>query len=134
MRAEDGGWAVRIEGDGYMEDVTFEGLPDDVADCITLPDTAVGVPVEADFALRNHTDATVRFEWPAAAAGGDGAAVTFVPCVGHLPQKPEGWPSLPCSRQYSRLRTASWRMPLVVKSKAAVFPPVLWHQSKVVCR
>ena len=47
---------------------------------------------------------------------------------------PLGCPSEPCRRQYSRFRTASCKMPLVVKSNATVFPPVLAHQSYVLCR
>eukprot|EP00854_Cymbomonas_tetramitiformis_P000766 gene766-1240_t len=69
---------ITITGECYMEDVTFNGLPDDYDDELHFQDGPVGVPSEVGFTLKNHTDKDFRFEWPQI----DG--FTLVPSCGHL--------------------------------------------------
>ncbi|KAG2489301.1 hypothetical protein HYH03_012133 [Edaphochlamys debaryana] len=74
-----------LTGEGYQEDVTFEGLPHDSLDELRLQDGPVGRPVQAVFALQNHsTTKNFRFKWPAAGAPGSSPHLAFSPAIGHL--------------------------------------------------
>lgn len=74
-----------LSGEGYQEDVTFDHLPNDAMEELRLQDGPVGRPVQAVFALRNHsTTKSFRFRWPAPGAPGSNPHLSFSPAVGHL--------------------------------------------------
>jgi hydrocephalus-inducing protein len=68
---------VLLAGEGYAENVTFEGLPNDelqIGDCI------VGKSKSASFQLANNGDKAVRFTWNV----GDKDEFRLYPSQGHL--------------------------------------------------
>lgn len=52
-----------ITGEGYSENVTFEGLPEGLEDELLIGDTIVGKAKSATFQLVNNGDRTVKFRW-----------------------------------------------------------------------
>lgn len=72
---------VVLQGEGYAENVTFEGLPNDE---LQLGDCIVGKPKSSSFQLANNGDKPIRFAWSA----GDKEGFRFSPCEGHL--RPHG--------------------------------------------
>ena len=60
-------YRVALSGEGYQEDVTFDGLPGDSLEELRIPDGPLGRPRVETFALRNHS-ATKAFR----CAGGGG--------------------------------------------------------------
>lgn len=54
---------VMIIGEGYQENVTFEGLPENLEDELLIGDCIVGKAKSATFQLVNNGDKTVKFKW-----------------------------------------------------------------------
>lgn len=52
-----------IIGEGYVENVTFEGLPESLEDELRFGDCVVNKPKAVTFNLVNNSDKTVRFRW-----------------------------------------------------------------------
>jgi hypothetical protein len=72
-----------IIGEGYSENVTFEGLPDGLEDELVIGDCIVGKAKSATFQLVNNGDKAVKFRWNQ----GDKDEFRFHPSVGHLQAK-----------------------------------------------
>ncbi|KAF5830389.1 hypothetical protein DUNSADRAFT_14652 [Dunaliella salina] len=73
-------YRIALSGEGFQEDVTFEGLPDDTkTDELRLPDGPLGVPRTAIFTLRNQSSKHYRFRWPPTHPN-----LSFSPATGHL--------------------------------------------------
>jgi hypothetical protein len=68
---------VLLQGEGYSENVTFEGLQNDE---LSLGDCIVGKAKSTTFSLANNGDRPIRFAWNA----GDKEGFRFSPCEGHL--------------------------------------------------
>ena len=75
---------IDIVGEGYVEDVAFEGLPDGLDDELRLTDTCPGTPAEASFTLTNQSAAHLKFQWNTDAQ--ELSSVTIKPSAGHLHQ------------------------------------------------
>lgn len=71
---------VLIIGEGYMENVTFEGLPENLEDELVIGDCIVNKAKSVTFSLVNSGDRTVKFRWNQ----GDRDEFRFYPSVGHL--------------------------------------------------
>jgi hydrocephalus-inducing protein len=54
---------VLIIGEGYTENVTFEGLPENLEDELMIGDCIVNKAKSATFSLINNGERTVRFRW-----------------------------------------------------------------------
>ena len=54
---------VMIIGEGYQENVTFEGLPENMEDELLLGDCIVNKAKSATFYLVNNGDKAVKFRW-----------------------------------------------------------------------
>jgi hypothetical protein len=52
-----------IIAEGYQENVTFEGLPENLEDELQIGDCIVGKAKSATFQLVNNGDKTVKFKW-----------------------------------------------------------------------
>lgn len=52
-----------IIGEGYVENVTFEGLPENLEDELLIGDCIVNKAKAATFSIVNNGDRTVRFKW-----------------------------------------------------------------------
>lgn len=69
---------IQLLGQGYMEDVTLEGLPDGDSSKIRFEDGPVGAPRTLAFVMKNRVHKHWRFAWPAV------PFLKFSPAVGHL--------------------------------------------------
>ena len=76
--------AIDVFGDGYIEDVAFEGLPEGLDDELRIPDTCPGMSTEISFSLVNQSAGHVKFQW--ATDQQDLSSITVKPSAGHLPQ------------------------------------------------
>ncbi len=74
---------VLIIGEGYSENVTFEGLPDGLEDELVIGDCIVNKAKSASFQLVNNSDKSVKFRWNQ----GDKDEFRFFPSIGHLQAK-----------------------------------------------
>lgn len=69
---------ILLVGQGYMEDITFEGLPSGSSSEIEFEDGPVGTARTLAFVMKNRADKHWRFAWPAV------PFLKFSPAVGHL--------------------------------------------------
>jgi Flagellar-associated PapD-like len=69
-----------LNGEGYQEDIMFEGLEDKEDECF-FGDCIVGQEKEMVFSLHNNCDNPVKFEWA------ERPNFNFVPSCGHLASK-----------------------------------------------
>ena len=67
-------------GEGYTENITFEGLPNGHEDELNFGDCIVNKGKSAIFALVNNSERTVKFRWNQ----GDKDEFKFYPQVGHI--------------------------------------------------
>lgn len=74
---------VLVIGEGYQENVTFEGLPEGLEDELLVGDCIVGKAKAASFQIVNNGDRAVKFRWNQ----GDKDEFRFQPSVGHLAAK-----------------------------------------------
>mmetsp|Transcript_8825 Transcript_8825/g.8167 ORF Transcript_8825/g.8167 Transcript_8825/m.8167 type:complete len:1196 (+) Transcript_8825:4508-8095(+) len=74
---------VMIIGEGYTDNVIFEGLPQNMEDELIIGDCIINKAKQATFMLTNNQDKTVRFRWNQ----GDKDEFKFYPSVGHLRAK-----------------------------------------------
>ena len=72
-----------LTGEGYAENVTFEGLPDGLEDELVIGDAIVNKAKSATFQIVNNGDKPVKFRWNQ----GDKEEFKFYPSVGHLAAK-----------------------------------------------
>jgi hypothetical protein len=68
---------VLLQGEGYSETVTFEGLPNDE---LKLGDCIINKVKQAQFMLANNGEKPIRFEMTAGALEG----FKFMPGIGHI--------------------------------------------------
>lgn len=54
---------VLLIGEGYTENVTFEGLPQNLEDELLIGDCIVGKAKTVSFYLVNNGDSNVKFRW-----------------------------------------------------------------------
>lgn len=71
---------IMAGGDAFYEELTFEGLPDDLEEEMNLGDCVVGVEKKIVFAIRNNSSGSVRFSWNAQGC----EDFSFMPRTGHL--------------------------------------------------
>eukprot|EP00965_Chrysotila_dentata_P177837 5874014-Pleurochrysis_carterae.AAC.1 len=70
---------IELEGEGFVQDVAFEDMPDDAdGEALKLGEVEVGASSSLSFTMRNHSDVPHRFAWPSL------PGVTFSPSVGHI--------------------------------------------------
>lgn len=69
-----------ISGDGFYEDIVFEGLPDEAEDEVNLGDCVTSQERKIGFYVRNNKSETIKFNWNS--SGCDD--FSFCPRVGHL--------------------------------------------------
>ena len=74
---------VYLQGEGFNENITFEGLPDDLEDELRIGDCVIGKAKAATFHMVNNGDKDIKFRWSA----GDKEEFKFYPSVGHLKAK-----------------------------------------------
>ena len=74
---------VAILGEGFYEDVTFENLPEELEDEVSLGDCVIGMERKLPFSIRNHSNNQIRFSWNT--QGNDD--FSFYPRMGHLNAK-----------------------------------------------
>lgn len=71
---------VLLVGEGFNENVTFEGLPQDMEDELIVGDCVIGKSRAVSFQIVNGGDTDIKFRWNM----GDKEEFRFFPCVGHL--------------------------------------------------
>jgi hydrocephalus-inducing protein len=74
---------VLLMGEGYAENVTFEGLPEGLEDELAIGDCIVNKAKSAVFQIVNNGEKAVKFRWNQ----GDKEEFKFYPSVGHLAAK-----------------------------------------------
>jgi len=74
---------VMLTGEGFQENIIFEGLPNGSEDELTVGDCVIGKAKAVSFTLTNNGDKDVKFRWNA----GDKEEFRFFPQVGHLKAK-----------------------------------------------
>lgn len=52
-----------IIGEGYTENITFEGLPENLEDELVIGDCIINKAKAATFSLVNNGERTVKFKW-----------------------------------------------------------------------
>lgn len=70
-------------GEGFVENVTFEGLPENQEDELVLGDCIVNKHKGCTFNIVNNGDKVIKFRWNQ----GDKDEFKFYPMVGHLKAK-----------------------------------------------
>ena len=74
---------ISVNGEGFYEDVTFETLPDELEDEVNLGDAVIGIDKKLVFALKNHSNNQIRFNWNTQGC----EDFQFYPRSGHLNAK-----------------------------------------------
>lgn len=74
---------VLLVGEGFNENITFEGLPDDLEDELIIGDCIIGRAKAATFQIVNNGDKDIKFRWNS----GDKDEFRLYPSVGHLKAK-----------------------------------------------
>lgn len=74
---------VWLVGEGFNENITFEGLPEDMEDELLIGDCIIGKAKAATFQMVNNGDKDIKFRWNSA----DKDEFRFYPMVGHLKAK-----------------------------------------------
>jgi len=69
---------IDLVGEGFKDEVVFEGLPRDFEDQCHFGDCFIGVEKPVSFVLRSYCEKTIKFMWPSH------PQVTFQPSTGHL--------------------------------------------------
>ena len=72
-----------LQGEGFNESITFEGLPEELEDELRIGDCVIGKAKAATFQMVNNGEKDVKFRWSA----GDKDEFKFYPSVGHLKAK-----------------------------------------------
>ena len=76
-------WKIMVKGEGFYEDITFEGLPLELEDEINLDDCIINVEKRHTFFIRNNSNAQIKFNWNTQGS----EEFTLVPKVGHLDRR-----------------------------------------------
>lgn len=72
-------YQIALVGEGFQDEVMFEGLPHGKLDELIMGDTRVDVPINVEFVLRNSTnDRSFRVKWV------DHPSVKFTPAAAHI--------------------------------------------------
>jgi hydrocephalus-inducing protein len=74
---------VMLMGEGYQENIIFEGLPNGSEDELHVGDCIIGKAKAATFTLTNNGEKDVKFRWNA----GDKEEFKFFPQIGHIKAK-----------------------------------------------
>lgn len=69
-----------ITGDGFQEDVVFEGLPEEAEDEVNLGDCFTNSEKKLGFYIRNNRGENIKFNWNSQGC----EDFNFFPRVGHL--------------------------------------------------
>ena len=72
---------IRVQGEGFLEEILFENLPDDAEDRCTFRNSVIGKEKSINFVVRNNTGNSLRFQWK------NLEDFTFTPRVGHIEAK-----------------------------------------------
>lgn len=72
-----------IQGDGFYEDIVFEGLPDEAEDEVNIGDCVNEVEKKLGFYIKNNKADVMKFNWSSSGC----EDFTFLPRVGHLGPK-----------------------------------------------
>ncbi|KAJ3115022.1 hypothetical protein HDU96_001327 [Phlyctochytrium bullatum] len=75
--------AIQIAGEGYVDDVTFDGLPSDNDNELSLGDCMIGEMKQVAFTATNHSTDIIRLSWVV-----DVPDFVFSPSVAHI--RPKG--------------------------------------------
>ena len=77
---------LMLRGEGYQEDIIFEGLPQDLEDEIHFGDSVINIEKKISFQIKNNSNNPIRFKW-------DTTTEDFVmtPRVGHLHEHSAKW-------------------------------------------
>jgi len=54
---------ILVQGEGFYEDITFEGLPKDLEDELDLEHNVIGVEKRVGFYVRNNSNNQVKFSF-----------------------------------------------------------------------
>ena len=73
---------VQIMGEGYIEHLTFEGLPNGLEDELVFGDCIVNKQKSISFTMNNNSDSIVKFKWII-----DKEEFKFIPSIGHMKAK-----------------------------------------------
>ena len=74
---------VLLQGEGFMENIIFEGLPNGSEDELGIGDCVISKAKAVTFQLTNNGEKDIKFRWNA----GDKEEFKFFPQVGHLKAK-----------------------------------------------
>ena len=80
---------IKVVGEGFQEDLVFEGLPNGLEDEIVFGDCVRDQSKTIEFWVKNNSNDTLRFVWSSP------EDFTFAPRVGHLP--PQGRKRVVCT-------------------------------------
>lgn len=72
-----------VQGEGFYEDIVFEGLPLELEDEINLGDCVINSEKRVNFSIKNNSKEAVKFVWNS--QGNDD--FTLIPRIGHLASK-----------------------------------------------
>lgn len=71
---------IVIMGEGYQEQVIFDGLPNDLTDEISFGDCIVNTEKNIAFKVKNNGNTAIRFSWE-----GINSSFNMTPRIGHIP-------------------------------------------------
>nr|KAJ3422703.1 hypothetical protein HK105_006819 [Polyrhizophydium stewartii] len=105
--------SIQVFGEGYIDDITFESMPEDAENEIVFADCFIGESKQMTFRMRNHCQEWIRL------AVSESADFTFSPAVAHI--KPHNdreitvtfSPKQPCEIQHAPLVIRATKIRLV---------------------
>ena len=77
---------IVVVGEGYQEQIIFDGLPNDLTDEINFGDCVVNTEKKLTFKAKNNSNTAIRFNWEI-----PNSHFTMVPNIGHLPVNGLKW-------------------------------------------
>jgi hydrocephalus-inducing protein len=125
---------VMITGEGFYEDITFEGLPNEAEEEISFGDCIINTERRMTFFIRNNSTNAIKFNWNT--QGNEDFTVT--PRVGHL----EGKNSKPITILFKSSKAVTYKsIPILCETKQIIQPSASgpqgfqdWDDSKCTVR